>query len=93
MSAAAPKSTLKARALCSLLASVLLVIALFVPFWQMTLQAPQYPNGLKLVAYGTEIGGDLREINIINHYVGMGHIDAVPAPEMALFPLLQSNLK
>jgi len=90
--AAAPKSTLKARALCSLVASVLLVIALYVPIWQMTLRAPQYPAGLRLVAYGTEITGDLREINIINHYIGMGHIAAVPAPEMSLFPFLIAGL-
>jgi nitrous oxidase accessory protein len=51
----------------------------------MKLEAPQYPASLYLRAYGTRIEGDLREINIINHYIGMEHIDTVPAPEMGLF--------
>jgi nitrous oxidase accessory protein len=73
------------QVISSLIAIGLLAITLFVPFWSMKLEAPQYPSGLRLTAYGTEIGGDLREINILNHYVGMGHIDSKPAPEMALF--------
>lgn len=73
------------QVICSLIAIGLLAIAVYVPFWSMKLEAPQYPSGLRLTAYGTEIGGDLREINILNHYVGMGHIDAAPAPEMVLF--------
>jgi nitrous oxidase accessory protein len=73
------------QAICSVAAICLLVAALYVPFWSMKLEAPQYPGGLRLTAYGDEIVGDLREINIINHYVGMEHIDTVPAPEMALF--------
>ena len=86
------KSTLGKRAACSLLATILLIGALYLPIWQMTLVAPQYPKGLRLIAYGTEITGDLREINIINHYIGMEHIDAVPAPEMSLYPLLIAGL-
>ncbi len=73
------------QVICSLIAIGLLAIALFVPFWSMKLEAPQYPAGLYLTAYGDEILGDLREINILNHYVGMQHIDASPAPEMVLF--------
>jgi nitrous oxidase accessory protein len=72
--------------LISLAAAGLIAIALHVPIWQMSLEAPQYPKGLKLVAYGNRIEGDLREINIINHYVGMETIEVVPAPEMALYP-------
>lgn len=69
----------------SLLALLLLAAALWLPFWTMKLEAPQYPQGLVLQAYGDRIEGDLREINIINHYIGMEKIDARPAPEMALF--------
>ncbi|HVR30024.1 MAG TPA: nitrous oxide reductase family maturation protein NosD [Thermoanaerobaculia bacterium] len=57
------------------------------PIWRMKLRAPQYPKGLELVAYGTRIEGDLREINIINHYVGMEKIESAPAPEMRLYPV------
>ena len=68
------------------IAVALLVASLRLPIWHMKLRAPQYPKGLELVAYGTRIEGDLREINIINHYVGMERIDAAPAPEMRLYP-------
>jgi nitrous oxidase accessory protein len=66
-------------------AALLLGAALGLPIWRMTLHAPQYPQGLRIVAYGDRLEGDLREINIINHYVGMATIDAVPAPEMRLY--------
>jgi nitrous oxidase accessory protein len=67
-------------------AAGLILLAMHVPIWEMRLEAPQYPKGLTLVAYGDRIEGDLREINIINHYVGMETIEVVPAPEMALYP-------
>jgi nitrous oxidase accessory protein len=63
----------------------LLALAYFLPLWKMTLDAPQYPESLRLRAYGNRIEGDLREINIINHYIGMEPIATVPAPEMGLF--------
>ena len=85
-------SGLKVQLLCSVVATALLVLSAFVPFWRMMLRAPQYPGGLRMTAYGTEVIGDLREINIINHYVGMEHIDTVPAPEMGLFPFLLAGL-
>lgn len=67
-------------------AVLLLLSSLWLPLWTMALEAPQYPDGLHMRAYGTRVEGDLREINIINHYVGMAPIDRVPAPEMGLFP-------
>lgn len=71
---------------CALAAAALLAASWWLPLWKMNLAAPQYPNGLSLVAYGNRVTGDLREINILNHYVGMEKISEVPAPEMALFP-------
>lgn len=71
---------------CALLAAALMVATYWLPLWTMRLEAPQYPNGLFMRAYGHRVAGDLYEINIINHYVGMAEIAEVPAPEMALFP-------
>jgi nitrous oxidase accessory protein len=73
-------------ALFSGLAVGLVALAFWLPLWTMTLEAPQYPADLHLRAYGNRIEGDLREINIINHYVGMATIPTAPAPEMRLFP-------
>jgi nitrous oxidase accessory protein NosD len=59
----------------------------FLPLWQATLYAPQYPGGLRTVAWGNDVGGDLNEINALNHYVGLGVFDPSDVPEMALWPL------
>ena len=56
------------------------------PLWTMTMRAPQYPKGLRLTAYGTGMVGDLRELNILNHYIGMPPIE-VPQLETAIFPI------
>lgn len=55
------------------------------PIWVMDMKAPQYPKGLQILAFGERVTGDLREINIINHYIGMKPLTEQPAPEMALF--------
>jgi len=56
------------------------------PLWNLTMRAPQYPKGLRLDAYGTRMVGDLRELNILNHYIGMRPIE-MPALEAAMFPI------
>jgi nitrous oxidase accessory protein len=52
----------------------------------MTMRAPQYPKGLRLHAYGTGMTGDLHELNILNHYIGMPPVEA-PAFETSMFPI------
>lgn len=53
------------------LARVLLLVSIFFPYWDMELEAPQYPNGLYLTAYVNHLTGDVREIDGLNHYIGM----------------------
>jgi copper chaperone NosL len=72
------------------IAGVLLAAAILLPLWRMELVAPQYPEGLVLYAYGDHFAGDsdsyyddIREINGLNHYIGMKPIEKVT--EMALF--------
>jgi hypothetical protein len=49
------------------------------PWWRFTLFAPQYPRGLSLTVSLTGLGGDVREVDMLNHYIGMGHLeDAAP---------------
>ena len=74
-----------ARTAAALLAAVLVASSTQFPLWSMTMRAPQYPGGLRLHAYGTTLAGDVHEINILNHYIGMLPIEA-PALETALFP-------
>ncbi len=57
-------------------AALLLTAATMLPLWGMTLVSTQYPEGLRLVVYPATIGGDLNEINALNHYIGMTPISA-----------------
>jgi copper chaperone NosL len=54
----------------------------FLPWWHFFLYAPQYPNGLELVITMRGIGGDVHEINLLNHYIGMGHLDNAAHTEL-----------
>ena len=59
------------------LAAALLLVAIYVaPLWNLTMFAPQYPEGLRLDIYSYKLvggngGQDLKEINVLNHYIGM----------------------
>jgi nitrous oxidase accessory protein len=72
-------------------AMALLVASIFFPLWKMKLIAPQYPNGLQMYAYGYKFADsnpsdnydEVREINELNHYIGMKSIKDVV--EMKLF--------
>src|SRR5688500_9322110 len=67
-------------------AAALVGLSAVLPLWTMTMRAPQYPKGLRLHAYGTGMTGDLHELNILNHYIGMPPVEA-PAFETGLFPI------
>ena len=65
-----------AARLMLLAAAVLLTATYFLPLWNLTMFAPQYPDGLRLDIYSfTLVGGnsgqDVKEINVLNHYIGM----------------------
>ena len=71
----------------ALLGSVCLVVAGILPIWGTRLIAPQYPKGLDLWFYGGRAEGPLREVNTLNHYIGMQPIDLAAVPELGLWPL------
>jgi hypothetical protein len=58
----------------ALAAVALFAASYFEPYWSFVLYAPQYPFGLKLVISLPGVTGDVREIDTINHYIGMGHL-------------------
>jgi len=69
----------------ALLAAVLLLLSMLLPVWRLKLIAPQYPDGLYLTAYGYKMVGDIREINGLNHYIGMRPIEPDEVWELKLF--------
>jgi len=52
-------------------AAFCLIISIFLPYWKMTLEAPQYPKGLHIQTYVNRLEGDVAEIDGLNHYIGM----------------------
>lgn len=52
-------------------AALLLLISVFLPYWSLTLHAPQYPGGLEVKLYVNHVTGDVDEIDGLNHYIGM----------------------
>ena len=59
----------------SLGAALTLFVAARLPYWEMTLKAPQYPQGLKLRVFLDRVEGDTDEVNTLNHYIGVPHIE------------------
>jgi hypothetical protein len=68
---AAGRARFLAPTLCLGAAAVLLLISIFLPYWRLVLHAPQYPQGLEVVAYLDRLEGDVKEIDGLNHYIGM----------------------
>jgi hypothetical protein len=56
-------------------AAVLLVISIFLPYWHLQLEAPQFPDGLTISAYVNRLEGDVVELEGLNHYVGLGSFE------------------
>jgi hypothetical protein len=54
-----------------MVARILLLVSIFFPYWHMELEAPQYPSGLFLTAYVNNLTEDVKEIDGLNHYIGM----------------------
>jgi copper chaperone NosL len=66
------------------LAAFCLIISIFLPYWQMELDAPQYPQGLGVQAYVNRLEGDVREIDGLNHYIGMRPLEEAAQLERSL---------
>ena len=53
------------------LGGLALLGSVFLPYWQLKITAPQYPKGLRVQVYLNHVEGDVREIDTLNHYIGM----------------------
>jgi copper chaperone NosL len=63
------------------LAGAAVLLALVLPIWWVFLWAPQYPDGLSVFIHASKMTGDVTNINILNHYIGMKPLDAAMFPE------------
>jgi hypothetical protein len=70
------------------LAALCLIISIFLPYWNLTLEAPQYPKGLHVQTYVNRLEGDVAEIEGLNHYIGMRPLSEAAQLERSLSILL-----
>ena len=79
-----------------IIAALLMVVAYVAPLWQISLEAPQYPEGLGMSIWIDTITGqkanDLHSINNLNHYIGMKAIVPDAIPELRAMPLIVGAL-
>ncbi|RPI17118.1 MAG: hypothetical protein EHM58_10410 [Ignavibacteriae bacterium] len=68
--------------------SVLMIAAFFLPTWDISLEAPQYPEGLGMQIWLNKITGDLGTINGLNHYIGMKKIEPDSIKELTIMPFI-----
>jgi copper chaperone NosL len=78
-------------------AAVLLVAALFFPLWNLTMFAPQYAHGLQLDIHADTLSGgnggqDIKEINLLNHYIGMHPLAAEDFTEFKWMPFVLGGI-
>lgn len=88
------RALLIATAACAL-------IAVALPWWHITMNAPQYPDGLRVTVGLFSVSGDVAEIDDLNHYIGFRPLETVARLERsvswlaipaALLPLLGAFL-
>jgi len=76
-----------------LVAVLALALTYVVPLWNLTMFAPQYPDGLRLDIYSYQLHGgnnnqDVKEINILNHYIGMRDLTDADFTEFKWMPFV-----
>ncbi|MBM2841885.1 MAG: hypothetical protein HW412_2413 [Bacteroidetes bacterium] len=78
-----------------IVAGLLLLPTYFFPLWQMTLYSNQFPDGLVLNIYSSQLEGgkspnrdDLKEINSLNHYIGMRELKEDDFTEFKWIPFV-----
>ena len=78
--------------LLMIIGSLLLLGVFSFPIWNITLEAPQYPTPLGMDIHINKFVGandefDVKNINLMNHYVGMEYIPET-VPEFKQFPYI-----
>lgn len=65
-------------------AATLLLLALALPWWRISMVAPQYPFGLHVTTWFFGVNGDVREVDELNHYIGFMPLASIAALERHL---------
>lgn len=74
-----------------LVMTIPLVLTFTQPLWKISMAAPQYPDGLSMEIFTHKIEGGnngqhIKEINTLNHYIGMKSIDRAELSDLDWIP-------
>lgn len=90
------KKLTKRDRLLILIAAGLIAISSVLPLWIITLDAPQYPERLGMIISAHSLKGegehDIKNINLLNHYIGMKTIEPDSIPELEYMPWILGYL-
>lgn len=67
---------------------IALLAVIILPIWRIELIAPQYPEGLELLIYSNNLGGQVDIINGLNHYIGMKVLNVDDFIEFKVLPYI-----
>jgi hypothetical protein len=75
-----------------MIAGSVMLLALFIfPLWNITLEAPQYPEPLGMDIWINKVvdsnPNDIKNINLMNHYIGMKDVP-IELKEFKIFPIV-----
>lgn len=83
----------KRKGLLILTSAVLVAVSFFLPMWAINLKAPFIEKPLLVEVYPLAgVVGDLQNVNIVNHYVGLGRIDPASMPELVYLKFVYALL-
>jgi len=82
-----------------LIGALALLPAFILPLWSLTLTSNQFPEGLVLDIYAQKLEGaktqgrdDLKEINALNHYIGMKELKEEDFTEFKWIPFVLGGI-
>lgn len=71
-----------------LIICLMMIAVYFLPVWDISLEAPQYPEGLGFQIWLGKMSGDLNTVNGLNHYIGMKKIEPDSMSELKIMPFI-----
>lgn len=84
------------RFLVLIAAGVLIILSMKWPMWYMYLDSNNFPKGIGMAVWSThpgdpedidELDGGLKEINVLNHYIGMREISSETMIVFSILPV------
>jgi copper chaperone NosL len=91
------KTVAVGRFLILIAAAALIIFSMRYPMWYMYLDSNNFPNGIGMSIWATHPGdpediaqldGGLKEVNVLNHFIGMKEISTETLPVFSVLPVV-----